>query len=237
LDTIAVPYELNEEWISTLMHDLEKADCEEMTYWLTLARLAEAALLCAGHYADNCEFCAAGDLLLNPRRIRVSIKGECVSFIKHRRGRLSMQLADHPLLAGCDITLLRKKAECRTEVPALLPDLYERLKLSNCFHPRFLIHIKDRMRAVADTIRFLAAWPAGSNEELYQRLKSVGKEEGELIRAHLCRFDDHLFRHLGRLVADLLAGRSPVEKSCKGVPVFDDRGTILGERFAPFLYT
>ena len=25
-------------------------------YWLLMARLAEAALLCAGNYADNCEY-------------------------------------------------------------------------------------------------------------------------------------------------------------------------------------
>jgi len=35
-------------------------------YWLLVARLTEATLLCAGNYADSCEFEATGDLLVNP---------------------------------------------------------------------------------------------------------------------------------------------------------------------------
>ena len=36
-------------------------------YWLTYVRIREAALLCAGNYADNGEYQAAGDLLVNPQ--------------------------------------------------------------------------------------------------------------------------------------------------------------------------
>ena len=44
-------------------------------YQLTQARITELTLICAGNYADNFEFTAAGDLLVNPRSIRIHIDG------------------------------------------------------------------------------------------------------------------------------------------------------------------
>jgi len=61
------------------------------SYWLLLVRIAEAALLCAGNYADNCEYEAAGDFLVTPREILVHRRSDGHSEAKNRHGRLSRQ--------------------------------------------------------------------------------------------------------------------------------------------------
>ena len=69
---VAAPYVVNEGRIEDWLDELEMQNNEKNpVYWLLLVRLNELALLCAGNYADNCEFSAAGDLLLNPRKMMV----------------------------------------------------------------------------------------------------------------------------------------------------------------------
>lgn len=75
LDKVAVPYVVNEGWIENCLDKLETQNKEKNpVYWLLLVRLNELALLCAGNYADNCEFSAAGDLLVNPKKKFVHFK-------------------------------------------------------------------------------------------------------------------------------------------------------------------
>ena len=75
LDKVAVPYVVNEGWIKNCLDKLETQNKEKNpVYWLLLVRLNELALLCAGNYADNCEFSAAGDLLVNPKKNFVHFK-------------------------------------------------------------------------------------------------------------------------------------------------------------------
>ena len=76
LDAAILPYEVNEGQIENWMNTLEASSAKDgPIYWLLWIRLMEAALLCAGNYVDNCEFSAAGDLLVNPRSIRIYIDG------------------------------------------------------------------------------------------------------------------------------------------------------------------
>ena len=64
LDNLALPHGVNEQTIEYFLKNLEAYDTiKDPAYWLALARLFELSLICAGHYADNCEFSAAGDLL------------------------------------------------------------------------------------------------------------------------------------------------------------------------------
>jgi hypothetical protein len=66
LEDLRLPHEINEPAIEGLLKKLEGSGASDQSlYWLLMARMFELALFCAGHYADNCEFTAAGDLLVN----------------------------------------------------------------------------------------------------------------------------------------------------------------------------
>jgi hypothetical protein len=220
LNGINVPYALNESLIADLLAHLENADpLAGPAYWLTLARLTEAALLCAGHYADNCEFQAAGDLLVNPRITRIFIKGRAGSLIKNRHGRLSDQLSESARLTGEEAPPLRKDALCLMESPALLPYLQDRLAQSNHFDRSYLSHVANRMTAIADTICFLASWQVDSNEALYRRMASIDEAQRTFILSRLCRFDDGLFRRLGLCIGEHLSEPEPEQSRRKITPL------------------
>jgi hypothetical protein len=220
LNGINGPYALNESFIADLLAHLENAaPVAGPAYWLTLARLTEAALLCAGHYADNCEFQAAGDLLVNPRITRIFIKGRAGSLIKSRHGRLSDQLSESAWFTGQEVPPARTDACCLMESPALLPYLQDRLVQSDHFELSYLSHVANRMTAIADTIGFLAAWQVDSNETLYRRMASIEEEQRTFILSRLCRFDDGLFQRLGLCIGELLSGRLPEQSRRETYPL------------------
>jgi len=93
LDNLHVPHEVNEQTIENFLENLEAyGKTLRPVYWLMMARLFELSLICAGYYADNCEFPAAGDLLVNPRKILIHQKGYPHPLVKQRHGRLTEQL-------------------------------------------------------------------------------------------------------------------------------------------------
>ncbi len=204
LDRVAVPHGINEPFLEEVLARIQGAGRHRDTiYWLSLARLTEAAILCAGHYADNCEFRSAGDLLVNPRKVCVQVQGQGPSFIKTRHGRLTDQLAQR--FAG---TIDKRDAECRIVAPALLPDLYRRLATSGYFTQEYLDHVHTRLTAIAAAIAFLAAWQVDANEQLHQRLQSVDSAQKEFIQEHLCRFDATWFWLLGHRIRQAQSQKS-----------------------------
>lgn len=209
LDQTAVPHAINESFLEEILDGIQAVGSpQDAVYWLSLARLTEAALLCAGHYADNCEFRAAGDLLVNPRKIRVQVPGRGPSFIKTRHGRLTDQLAQRFAgTAGGPVD--KREAACEIVAPALLPDLYRRLATSGYFTREYLDHVEACLTAVSATIAFLAAWPVAANEQLHQQLQEGSVAQRDFVEAHLCRFDTTWFWLLGRRIrqARALKGR------------------------------
>ena len=198
LDGIGVPYELNEPFLEDLMGQLNRTDLQESFFYaLTLARLLEATLLCAGHYADNCEFSLAGDLLVNPRKIKVRMKDDAPAFEKIRHGRLTDQLVQLAELCPgrCgDAMMDKRNATCDIVAPALLPCLHSQLAGTGRFGEVYLERVAARMTAVADTMGFLAAGQILSSEALHLRLQAADPEERAFIERHLCRFDGTWFR-------------------------------------------
>lgn len=214
LDGIAVPHDVNEKRIEAFLLLLEDSGhwAEDGLFWLTMARLTELTLLCAGHYADNCEFSAAGDLLVNPRKIIIRAKATSFACIKHRHGRLRDQLA-RMNSEGQPSTLSMKNVNCDIMVPALLPYLQERLSSnSDFFQKRYLDGVSQRMERVADTLGFLSVLGVNSTEELHQRMHSVEKEQKQFIQHHLCRFDSRHFYRLGRQITCKLAHQDLQDK-------------------------
>jgi hypothetical protein len=172
--------------------------------WLLLARLAETALLCAGNYADNCEFRAAGDFLVNPREIVVHSRGGR-STIKKRHGRISEQFGprgvDHLLSAQ------RFAAGVHLEITKLplLPHMTQILEESGRVAQSFLCRLENCQRRVADALAFLAAWRIFDSVDLWRRLKASSPHERAFAESHLCRFDAQVFHQIGADVQRSLA--------------------------------
>lgn len=109
LDNFRLPHEINEPSIERLLKILEDSGASDQSfYWLLMARIFELALFCAGHYADNCEFSAAGDLLVNPRKVLIHRKGYPHSRVKQRHGRISDQLNNSGKRRNHFLLLLKK---------------------------------------------------------------------------------------------------------------------------------
>jgi len=204
IDRMPVPYGVNEGAIETLSVHLDRtALANTPEYWLTAARLTELALICAGHYADHGAFSAAGDLLVNPRRVLIYRKGYQRPIVKPRHVPLSeaLGLGDVPWSMRCR----RLCCDTLTHVDRgpLLPELVGRLRRSRHFPQGYLDRLQGRLEQVAATIAFLSAWGIDRGETLHRRLMDASADTRELVHANLCRFTGSVMRRLGREIGHL----------------------------------
>ena len=199
LEREATDSRLNEdffvEWLNRLW-SLPR-DCNRV-FWLGLARLNELALLCAGNYADACEFSAAGDLLLNPRLIMIHLKGRLEPMVKKRHQALTRQMG--PLVPGNRNVINWIKENTRLEVRqyALLPHLLNILSRSGCLSESYLDSVKARMDRIACTIAFLTANRLMGPAELCAALTTMTPAKRAELKQGMCCFDRALFSDLGR---------------------------------------
>ena len=205
LDNLHIPHEVNEQTIENYLKSLETFTATDRpVYWLAISRLLELSLICAGHYADNCEFSAAGDLLVNPRKVLIHRKGYPYPMVKHRHGRLTDQLNNKGVCR--DNMLLYLKDDVRVEVtrPAVLPYLLEQIEQSGFIASWYLHDIKERMKKIADTIGFLSAWSLSGFEDLYHRLLKTSSETRRFVSDHQCNFNTCYFVRLGREIPRII---------------------------------
>jgi hypothetical protein len=180
--------------------------------WLTLARIAELTLLTAGAYADSCEFRAAGDLLANPRRIRVHLKGRPKPVTKPRH--LALSTALRPRAEGHQAFKRWFRANALLEVAqgAILPVLTEIMTASGRIAAPYLDSFATRVKKVADTIGFLHAWQVDDAADLTIRLKNASPDSAAFIEATPRRFSDAHFRSLGTMIRQSLKYRPPNDR-------------------------
>ena len=203
-----------------------RLESEAAPYWLLLMRLAEAALLCAGRYADHCEFEAAGDLLVNPREIILHHPVDGRPAIKNRHGRLSDQFA---LDGSWPDTLRGLSADGGLEITKapLLTHMTEVLARSGHVCPAYLQRLAQGKRRVAQALAFLAAWRIFDAAHLCRRLRAASARERDYAESHLCRFDARTFHQIGASLKRSLAEaeyRSPFLAGTQG------EGTGCGRR-------
>lgn len=199
---------VNESDIIGLMAKLEELPGRfTAAHGLTLARIAELALFCAGNYADGCEIEAAGDLLVTPRQVDIHVRGEAYPVLKKRHGRISAQLAgfignENPVgwLKHNTWPIIRKQA--------LLPDLYEALTASGLLACKYLQSIEARMCQIADTVTFLSAWQIGNIIDLHKKLEISSPETRDFVASNLCRFDLTVFHDIGKDIGRIRRGAS-----------------------------
>jgi hypothetical protein len=170
---------------------------DDPSYWLLLVRLTEAALLCAGNYADNCEYEAAGDFLVNPREIIVHKRGDGRSTAKKRHGRLSEQFGLEGVEGLNSMKTFSASVCLEITKPPLLPHMARVLKESGCISKSFLHRLEELQRRIADALAFLSAWRIFDSAELWRRLEASAPCERVFTETHLCRFDVQVFHRIG----------------------------------------
>lgn len=201
LDALAIPYDINESVIEALLETLEATiPWPDVIYWLLMARVTELALMAAGHYADHCEFSAAGDLLVNPRTIRVCWDDQRRPAVKKRHERLSDQFREPGASRWAFVRDFKENGRLETLRPALLPVLVERLAACGLFSSGYLASVNARMEKITGAIGFLCAAGITTGRQLYLRLTLAPAADRDFFTAHLCRFDRCRFDRLGREV-------------------------------------
>lgn len=166
-------------------------------YWLLLARLAEAALLCAGNYADNCEYEYAGDLLVNPREILIHPRAGGGSMAKNRHGSLSSQFGFSGSSRLRSMQNFSAGVFLEVTRPPLLPLMTQVLKESEWIATEYLQRLEAAQRRIADTLAFLAAWRVWDAVDLLRRMHASTAEERRFVESRLCRFDTGIFDRIG----------------------------------------
>lgn len=189
---------LNEEFLDRSLKQLENhSKGNTALYWLTYARLNELTLYCAGNYADNFEFSAAGDLLVNPRRILVHFRNQAGAVVKDRHGNLTDQFGDASGNRRDVIRRLKREAVLETQEKPLLPFFLENLRESDRMSDRYLDSVESRMKKIADAIGFFGCLNFVDSHEFYLRLQNTPEEEKAFIRSKRCLFDRKIFDALG----------------------------------------
>ncbi len=191
-DAVSTP--LNESYLEALLNELQSMPRTPLAiYGLTLTRINELALICAGNYADSCEYAAAGDLMVNPAQVMVHLRGKPHPVLKVRHEKLTTQFKD----AGKDepslIQWFIKNTIVEIRKKPILTQLYKMLTDSDIISGHYIEFTDRRMKQIADTMGFLSAWKVASVEEFHQKLKTAGPSETAFIQKALCRFDRGLF--------------------------------------------
>lgn len=197
LDEELLDHCLNEEFLNNRIEQLDaSAEIEESAeiYWLSMSRIMELALLCAGNYADFGQLREAGDLLVNPRHTEVHLHGVWEPVRVRRYVGMRQQFADY-VPAGTDVSRwLRHNTRLVQVKGPLIPDLYARLKGADVLSESYLASLYARMQKVADTMAFVMQ---GQKIDPDYPLKGVIPEEQEFVEANLCRYDRKNYYQLG----------------------------------------
>jgi|FrelakmetLWP11LW_1041352.scaffolds.fasta_scaffold15553_1 hypothetical protein len=188
---------MNERVIEKYWSRVRRLEGDGPGYWLLMARLAEAALLCAGNYADNCEYEAAGDFLVNPREILVHNRGDGLSTTKTRHKRLSEQFGIEGVERHNSMKQFSAGVCLEITKPPLLPLMTQVLRKSERLSTEYLQRLEEAQRRIADTLAFLAAWRVFDSAKLWQRLQESSARERVFAESNLCRFDARVFHRIG----------------------------------------
>jgi hypothetical protein len=211
LDQKSQFFSLNEADLENLIDQLGgKPFIKEEIYWLTMARVNELALLCAGNYANNAEFSLMGDLLLNPRLILIHIRGQNRPVVKKRHTLLTDQFR-HMAESKTDIVQwLKKETIVEIKMKALLPHLFQELENSGFIHQKYLESVKTRTQQIAEWVGFLHSGGLINSVSIYNWLSNASPSDRKMFDSKRIRLDLEPFWELGRQIKVL--ARIPVTK-------------------------
>ena len=188
---------LNEKAIESLLDDLDGTGFpQDGLYWLTLARVNELTLFCAGNYADSCGFSLVGDLLLNPRLILAHVRGMDRPVVKERHTPLTEQFREMAEDRFGVIEWLKTNTVLETKTEALLPELSRRLQRSAVVHETYLKSVETRKVSIAELSGLLCS-RFEDGPAFYAWLVKADQADREYMETRLCRFDLEVFLKLG----------------------------------------
>ena len=202
-------FSFNESALENLIEQLaNRIFFRDLSYWLTMARINELVLLCAGNYANNGEFSLMSDLLLNPRLTLIHIRGQNRPVVKKRHTLLTDQFR-HMAESKTDIIQwLKEETIVEIKVKALLPHLLQGLEHSGVIQKEYLESVKTRTKQIADWVEFLHDRGLMDNVSMYNWLSSAGPSDRKMFVSHRLRLDLEPFWELGRQIKVL--ARIPV---------------------------
>jgi len=210
LDNEAGPAVLSEQFLEKRLDELEAlAGAWGTAYQLTLARLMELTVLCAGLYADNGCLDGVGDLLFNPRLVLVHIRGEKRPVVKERHTPLSVQFACRAKTRGGVVAWLQCNTILETIKNPLLPHLTGILEASTsrCIR-NYLGSVGERARKIVELTGWLGALRLPENMDFHTWVSNLADGDRRMVESRFCRFDRALFDELGRRFVSV----------CKGCP-------------------
>lgn len=199
LDRVAAKGLINESIIESYLEQLQNNfSTDDLCYWLLMMRMAELAVVCAGRYADACQFASTGDLLVNPRKIKVHQRtGFPSTVIKLRRGAISAQFNTSRFPHHDFINWMQQNTFIQTVEKPLLTFFIETMETSTMIGESYLSKIRLRLARIADTVAFLTSWQINNAADLHTRLHLATPDVRRFIESHLCNFNLNLFNTLG----------------------------------------
>ncbi len=219
-------HQLNEGVLVQLLNRLEEdAFVCDTLYWLSLARINELAILCAGNYAKNCEFTLVGDLLVNPRLVLVHVRGAGQPVVKERHTRLTDQFSRKGASREGVIQWLKRHTIVENRTSALLPHLLKRLKISRLFREAYVDSVEKRLKQIADLTAYLACRQFESGADFEKWLQEASPEDQNFVRTMCTPLDFNLFWRLGDHVSQMAC--DPHYESCLLIP---DSDTAMSRR-------
>ena len=200
---------LNEDTLENLLDQLNNlVMIKDVSYWLTVARINELALLCTENYANNGELNLVGDLLLNPRLILIHLRGQNRPLIKKRHTPLTEQFRFVAESFPEVVQWLKAETSLEIKTEALLPFLHKKLEESGYFRKEFFNFLNKRKTRIAELTGFLAAAGISDSLDLYLWRKNVRPSDRELMESRFCCCNLDRFLELGHQVRKLAQGPS-----------------------------
>ena len=194
----AAVHKLNEKVLLHFLNLLDEAAfVQSNLYWLSLARINELAIICAGNYAENCEFALVGDLLMNPRLILIHVRGRHHPIVKKRHTPLTEQFGHMAVSREGVIDWLKKQTIVETRQQALLPHLLGRMKDSETFHASHMDSIESRLKRVADLTGYLACQRFENQSSIVKWLRKASPADRDMVESRFCQFDFKPFYLMG----------------------------------------
>lgn len=207
---------LNEKIIVNQMERLEspmKFDGSVEIYWLSMSRIMELALLCAGNYADFGLICEAGDLMVNPRHTEVHINGAWEPVKVKRHERMTEQFKDYAPAGTSVREWLRDNTHLVHVKGPLIPDLYDMMKGAGMLSESYLSSVYLRMQKISETMTFVMQ---GQMMDPNYPLSGVHPEEKEFVEGNLCRYNSRKFHQIGLDIDELLKDENYCSSFLKG---------------------
>lgn len=208
IDRLAAAHRIDEARLSSLLKELPVLqDDDPSVYWLTMARINELALLCAGNYADSGEIEAVGDLLVNPRSIFIHVRDRVQPILKKRHGAMTDQF--RRLAGPTDVKRwLRTHTRIEIREKPILSELWETMRNGGRIAQGYLRTVRERQDRIVEVVNLVSACRIPPDLDFQAYLIRCAPADRGFIESRLCRFDLTVFWDLRREI-DLTAFTGP----------------------------